>query len=309
MTFKLLNRARMSLLGTAGTGTLTVNAPAAGFQSLVNAGMNDGDTTTYVIDDGNPVGLAWEVGQGTWHSNGTFSRDTVYASSLGGTTKISVTSAGFVSGTFSAEDLGTPPDPTLFSAPVLVQYGHVQSNASGAHSVTLGATPTPGNLLVAIGQGGTGGLNLAGADASFSYGTTQFDSAWGIRRVRASGDGATWQIGTGNTHEFNGILAEVSGVDVTRFTPGLLSAQGSLGGSLTLIDALAPVNALSLLFVGANTGALTINDPATVQFNNDDGTSRLAFAYNTAVGGWNGLDGSTSVSNVVFVANLPGFSP
>lgn len=346
MTFKLLNRVRMSVSGAAGTGTITVNLPAAGGQSFTGAGMSDGDTTPYVLEDGSPVGASWEIGVGTWHSNGTFSRDTVTQSSAGGTTKISATANAILSATFRSQDLTSGALSTLSdvnvsgvtdgqflkysvsagkwvpvsaagggAAPTVVQYGTIQTSAAGNHSITLGAAPTAHNHLIAFGQGGgstlfgsySSGFNFTAADKVIgSTGTnSQYGSAAAIRSVR-SGDSATQIIGSGNTYEFNGVLVEVSGIDVTRFS-SLLWTQGSLGSSATLVDALAPVNALTLLFVAAGTGSMSISSPATVQFNNDDGTSRLVFAYNTAAGDWNGISASTASTNTVMVLNLPGF--
>lgn len=353
MTFRLLNRVRMSVLGAPGTGAITLNAAAAGFQSFVSAGMAYGDTCGYVIDDGNPVGSAWEIGLGTLQSNGTLTRDTVTQSSLGGTTKISATSNAFVSAAFRAEDLAGGSMANLsdvnltgltdgdilvwdagtskwvrrpaggkayFTAPQLVQYGTVQTNpSSGDINCTLPGAPTAHNHLIAIGQGGgsttlgnyVSGFNFELADVSFAPDLTnnQYAVAWGVRSVR-SGDGATFKIGVGGNagYEFNGVLAEVSGLDMTRLNRDMVTKSGAFGSVTTLIDALATDNVLSLLYVAAATGSLTITNPGTIQFNNDDGTSRLAFAYNTGAGDWNGISGSTALSNRVLVLNLPGYS-
>lgn len=76
---------------TTGTGTLTLVGPASGFQSFSVIG--DGNTSYYTIVSGTD----WEVGIGTYTSSGTtLSRDTVYASSGGGTTKINVVSGATV---------------------------------------------------------------------------------------------------------------------------------------------------------------------------------------------------------------------
>lgn len=67
-----------------GTGTATLLGAASGFQSF--AAIGNGNTTYYTIAGGSE----WEVGIGTYTSSGTtLSRDTVLASSAGGTTKVS----------------------------------------------------------------------------------------------------------------------------------------------------------------------------------------------------------------------------
>ena len=66
---------------TTGTGTITLNGAATGYQSFSVIG--DGNTTYYTI--ANPVSGEWEVGIGTYTASGTtLSRDTVLESSNGG---------------------------------------------------------------------------------------------------------------------------------------------------------------------------------------------------------------------------------
>ena len=70
---------------TTGTGTVTLLGAATGFQSF--AAIGNGNTTYYTI--AGQTGSEWEVGIGTYTSSGTtLSRDTVLASSAGGTTKV-----------------------------------------------------------------------------------------------------------------------------------------------------------------------------------------------------------------------------
>ena len=74
---------------TAGTGTLTLAGAIAGFQAF--SAIGNGNTTYYSIVD-STVGT-WEVGIGTYTASGTtLSRDTVLASSNGGSL-VSFTSA------------------------------------------------------------------------------------------------------------------------------------------------------------------------------------------------------------------------
>jgi hypothetical protein len=70
---------------TAGTGTVTLDGAVTGFQTFAIIG--DGNTTYYCI--AGQGSNEWEVGIGTYTSSGTtLSRDTVLASSAGGTTKV-----------------------------------------------------------------------------------------------------------------------------------------------------------------------------------------------------------------------------
>jgi hypothetical protein len=76
MSLVLADRVRETTLKT-GTGTITLDGAVQGFQSFSVIGNNN--TTYYTINRGSE----WEVGIGTYYG-GTLSRDTVYASSNGG---------------------------------------------------------------------------------------------------------------------------------------------------------------------------------------------------------------------------------
>lgn len=99
---KLYDRVKMTVSGTPGTGTITLGAASTGFRSFADASVATGSLVSYLIEDG----VAWEYGTGTYTVTGTtLARTTVTASSAGGTTKISATSAAVVYITALTADL------------------------------------------------------------------------------------------------------------------------------------------------------------------------------------------------------------
>ena len=133
MAFVVADRVKETTT-TTGTGTVTLAGAASGYQSF--SAVGNGNTTFYCI--AGQSSSEWEVGIGTYTSSGTtLSRDTVYSSSAGGTTKVN----------FSA---GTKD--------VFVTYPAGQS----AYGLTQGAniTLTPGNGTITIASAGGGSATI-----------------------------------------------------------------------------------------------------------------------------------------------------
>ena len=96
---KLVDRAKMTT-ATTGTGTITLGSASAGFQSFSDAGVADGNSVRYAIEDGSN----WEIGAGTYAAVGTtLSRTPTESSSAGAAINLSGGAIVFI--TVAAADL------------------------------------------------------------------------------------------------------------------------------------------------------------------------------------------------------------
>ena len=95
----LVNRAKMAT-ATTGTGTITLGSAVDGYQTFASAGVADGDTVHYVIEQASE----WEIGSGVYTASGTTLTRTVSESSNSGST-ITLDGTAQVFLTVLAEDL------------------------------------------------------------------------------------------------------------------------------------------------------------------------------------------------------------
>jgi hypothetical protein len=167
---ELFNRAKMTTSST-GTGTLTLGSVVAGFQTFAQAGVTNGDTVRYVIEDG----VNFEIGVGVYTASGTtLSRGNV-SESTSSDSEINLSGNATVSITATALDIGVTPvaDQSAMLALTNPSLGNmayrqdnqklVMYNGSGWYSVaTINTAPT----ISAVSQ------TTAGATTSLSAGGT-----------------------------------------------------------------------------------------------------------------------------------------
>jgi hypothetical protein len=167
---KLYNLARMTT-ATTGTGTITLGSAVQSYLSFASSGVQNGDTVTYAIIDGNNR----EIGRGVYTASGTTLTRTVLESTnsntainLSGTAEVFITAAG--------EDITSDVQITGGSisgiTDLSVADGGTGVSSFTAYSVILGGTTTTGSLQNVSGLGTSGQvLTSAGAGAIPTWST------------------------------------------------------------------------------------------------------------------------------------------
>ena len=205
---KLVNRAKMTT-ATTGTGTITLGSAVDGFQTFTAAGVANGDTVRYCIEDGTS---SFELGSGVYTASGTTLSRTVSESSNSGNA-INLSGDAIVFITAIAADI----QPTTFTTSVFtatanqttftVSYtvGFVEVFLNGAKLSAADFTATNGTSIV-LASGATVGDTLD----VVAYGTQTIANVYtqtqsDARYLQLTGGTLTGDL-TGTTGSFSGDL-------------------------------------------------------------------------------------------------------
>jgi len=146
---KLVNRAKMTT-ATTGTGTITLSSAVDGFQTFTAAGVADGDTVRYCIEDGTSN---FELGSGVFTASGT-TLTRVVSESSNSNNAISLSGDAIVFITAIAADI----QPTTFTTTVFT---------ATANQTTFSVSYTVGFVEVFL-----NGSKLSAADFTATNGTS-----------------------------------------------------------------------------------------------------------------------------------------
>jgi len=268
----LANRAKVST-ATTGTGTIALGSAESGYQTFADAGVTDGQTVRYTIEDGEN----WEIGTGVYTASGTTLSRTVVESS-NADAKISLTGTATVFLTAAAGDIQQPPSEGAF---VDGDKTKLDGIAAGAEVNTVDSVNTQ-----------TGAVVLDADDISDAATTNKFTTAGDISKlagIEASADvtdttnvtaaGALMDSEVTN-------LAQVKAFDSADYAT---AAQGSLADS-----ALQSGDNVSLL---TNNSGYTTNTGTVTSVGGTGSVNGLSLSGTVTTSGNLSLGGSLSISD------------
>lgn len=146
---KLYNLARMTT-ATTGTGTITLGSAVASYVTFANAGVQNSDTVTYAIVDGNNR----EVGRGVYTSSGTTLTRATILESTNGNLAINLSGNAEVFITAAAEDITSNVEITGGSITGITDLA-IADGGTGQSTASAAANALDGYLTIVSAAGTT----------------------------------------------------------------------------------------------------------------------------------------------------------
>jgi hypothetical protein len=295
----LVNRAKMDT-ATTGTGTITLGSAVAGYQTFAAAGVTNGQTVRYVIEDGSN----WEIGSGVYTATGTtLSRSVLESSNSDAAISLSGTAKVFISAIVS--DI-LQPDNNLSD---LANTSTARSNLGLAIGTNVQAYDAG---LQSIAGLTTAADRMIYTTAADTYAVTTLTAAG--RAILDDADAAAQRstlglvIGT-NVQAYDADLAAIAGLAVTdgNFIVGNGStwvaesgatARTSLGlGSLATLSTISNSNwsGTDLAVANGGTGVSTVPTNGQLLIGNGTGYTVANVTAGTGISVTNGA-GSISIA-------------
>ena len=229
MAISLGNRAKMST-STTGTGTISLGSALSGYQSFESAGITNGQTIRYAIEDG----TAFEIGSGTYTSSGTtLTRSVTESSNSDNAITLSGNAEVFVTATVA--DLFINDGASTLTTTGVITGGTVEatSDTAAGDNAAMGYQSDDG--LVLTGQGAVRDVTIKNdADAtviSIPTGTTNVDFASSIDVANVGISTGVIDLKNGGSQSVVKFYCEASNAHYAEIKA---PAHGAFSGNVTL---------------------------------------------------------------------------
>jgi hypothetical protein len=264
---------------TTGTGTVTLDGAAAGFQSF--AVIGDSNTTYYAITDS--ASGAWEVGIGSYTASGTtLSRTTVLASSNSGSL------VPFGSG--NKDVFVTAPASTFLVGETDAATPFETSLGSGAGTSVTGVN----NTLIGFNAGNAVNSGTDNTYVGFEAGKLTTTGQYNVAVGSAALDATT--NGFGQTAVGAGALSAATGEFTSQTAVGAFALPSSTTGSYNVAFGYSTLGGLSTasdnVAIGSYAGTSVINSAVPVTGNKN------TIVGNFAYGAWTTDYNISGIENV-----------